>query len=54
MTVVRITDGTHDLILSSAHVRKVALEEIGRFTEAYVRAEPKSVDRTVESDAQPA
>ncbi len=54
VTVVRITEGTHDLILSSAHVRKVALEEIGRFTEAYVRAEPKSVDRTVETDAHPA
>jgi len=54
VTVVRINEGTHDLILSAAHVRKVALDEIGRFTEAYLRTEPLSVDRTNQTDAHPA
>jgi len=37
VTVVRIPDGLHDLILSAPHVRKAALEEIGRFAEGYLR-----------------
>jgi alpha-beta hydrolase superfamily lysophospholipase len=37
VTVVRIPEGLHDVILSAPHVRKHALEEIGRFVEAYVK-----------------
>ena len=37
VTVVRIPDGLHDLTLSAPHVRKKALDEIGRFVEAYVK-----------------
>ena len=37
VTVVRIPDGLHDLTLSAPHVRKHALDEIGRFVEAYVK-----------------
>jgi alpha-beta hydrolase superfamily lysophospholipase len=37
VTVVRIPEGLHDLILSAPHVRKQALDEIGRFIEAYVK-----------------
>ena len=37
VTVVRIAEGMHDLVLSAAHVRKVALDEIGRFVDGYVR-----------------
>jgi alpha-beta hydrolase superfamily lysophospholipase len=37
VTVVRIPEGLHDIILSAQHVRKHALEEIGRFVEAYVK-----------------
>ena len=37
MTVVRIAEGMHDLVLSAAHVRKVALDEISRFVNGYVR-----------------
>jgi alpha-beta hydrolase superfamily lysophospholipase len=37
VTVVRIPEGLHDLTLSAPHVRKQALEEIGRFVEAYVK-----------------
>ena len=37
MTVVRIAEGMHDLVLSAAHVRKVALDEIGRFVDGYVQ-----------------
>jgi alpha-beta hydrolase superfamily lysophospholipase len=37
VTVVRIPDGLHDLTLSAPHVRKQALDEIGRFVEAYVK-----------------
>jgi alpha-beta hydrolase superfamily lysophospholipase len=36
VTVVRIPEGLHDLVLSAPHVRKGAMEEIGRFIEAYV------------------
>ena len=37
VTVVRIPDGLHDLTLSAPHVREQALDEIGRFIEAYVK-----------------
>ncbi len=37
VTVVRIAEGMHDLVLSAAHVRKVALDEISRFVNGYVR-----------------
>ena len=37
VTVVRIPEGLHDLTLSAPHVRKQALDEIGRFVEAYVK-----------------
>jgi alpha-beta hydrolase superfamily lysophospholipase len=36
VTVVRITDGLHDLMLSAPHVRKEAMEEIGRFLHGYL------------------
>ncbi len=54
VTVVRIAEGTHDLLLSAAHVRKLALDEIGRFVEGYVRTAPQSIDRSVGSDTHPA
>lgn len=41
VTIVRIAEGMHDLVLSAAHVRKVVLDEIGRFTEGYVKSTPK-------------
>ncbi len=37
VTMVRIPDGLHDLVLSAPHVRKQALDEIGRFVDGYVR-----------------
>ena len=37
---MRITEGMHDLVLSAPHVRKVALDEIGRFADAYVKSTP--------------
>ena len=37
VTVVRIPDGLHDLTLSAPRVREQALDEIGRFVEAYVK-----------------
>ena len=37
VTVVRIPDGLHDLTLSAPHVREQALDEIGRFIDAYVK-----------------
>ena len=37
VTVVRIPEGLHDLTLSAPHVRKQALDEIGRFVEAYAK-----------------
>jgi alpha-beta hydrolase superfamily lysophospholipase len=40
VTVVRIPEGLHDLTLSAPHVRKHALDEIGRFVEAYVKRGP--------------
>ena len=44
MTVVRIAEGMHDLVLSAPHVRKVAMDEIGRFAEAYVKSTPKLLE----------
>jgi alpha-beta hydrolase superfamily lysophospholipase len=38
VTVVRVPEGLHDLVLSAPHVRKAAMEEIGRFLEAYLPA----------------
>ena len=43
VTVVRIADGMHDLVLSAA-TRKVALDEIGRFVEGYVKSTPKLLE----------
>ena len=36
VTVVRITDGLHDLVLSAPRVRKEAMEEMGRFLNGYL------------------
>ena len=47
VTVVRIPEGLHDVILSASHVRKQALEEIGRFVEAYVKRAPVFQDGSV-------
>ena len=44
VTVVRIAEGMHDLVLSAAHVRKIALDEIGRFVEGYVKSTPKLLE----------
>ena len=44
VTVVRIAEGMHDLVLSAAHVRKVALDEIGRFVDGYVKSTPKLLE----------
>ena len=41
VTVVRITDGMHDLMLSAPHVRKEAMEEIGRFLNGYLSRSTK-------------
>jgi alpha-beta hydrolase superfamily lysophospholipase len=47
VTVVRIPEGLHDLTLSAPHVRKQALDEIGRFVEAYVKHGPVLLDGSV-------
>jgi len=47
VTVVRIPEGLHDLTLSAPHVRKQALDEIGRFVEAYVKRGPALLDGPV-------
>jgi alpha-beta hydrolase superfamily lysophospholipase len=47
VTVVRIPEGLHDLMLSAPHVRKQALDEIGRFVEAYVKRGPVLLDGSV-------
>jgi alpha-beta hydrolase superfamily lysophospholipase len=47
VTVVRIPEGLHDLTLSAPHVRKQALDEIGRFVEAYVKRGPAFLDGSV-------
>ncbi len=49
VTVVRVDQGVHDVVLSAPHVRAVALDEIGRFLGAYVL--PRTVLEQV-SDAQ--
>lgn len=36
VTVVRIDSGLHDLFLSATEIRKAALDELGRWAEAYV------------------
>jgi alpha-beta hydrolase superfamily lysophospholipase len=51
VTVVRIPEGLHDLTLSAPHVRKHALDEIGRFVEAYVKRAPAFRDGSVGGDA---
>jgi alpha-beta hydrolase superfamily lysophospholipase len=47
VTVVRIPEGLHDLTLSAPHVRKHALDQIGRFVEAYVKRAPAYRDGSV-------
>jgi alpha-beta hydrolase superfamily lysophospholipase len=47
VTVVRIPEGLHDLTLSAPHVRKQALDEIGRFVEAYAKRGPSFSDGSV-------
>ena len=47
VTVVRIPEGLHDLTLSAPHVRKQALDEIGRFVEAYVKRGAAFIDGSV-------
>ena len=49
VTVVRIAEGMHDLVLSAAHVRKIALDEIGRFVEGYVKSTPTLLEDGVDS-----
>ena len=50
VTVVRIAEGMHDLVLSAPHVRKVALDEIGRFVDGYVKSTPTLLS----ADTEPA
>jgi hypothetical protein len=52
VTVVRIPEGLHDITLSAPHVRKHALEEIGRFVEAYVKRGPSFPDGSVGGGAR--
>ena len=52
VTVVRIPEGLHDITLSAPHVRKHALEEIGRFVEAYVKRGPSFSDGSVGGGAR--
>jgi alpha-beta hydrolase superfamily lysophospholipase len=52
VTVVRIPEGLHDITLSAPHVRKHALEEIGRFVEAYVKRGPSFSDGPVGGGAR--
>jgi alpha-beta hydrolase superfamily lysophospholipase len=47
VTVVRIPEGLHDLTLSAPQVRKQALDEIGRFVEAYAKRGLSLHDRSV-------
>ena len=53
VTVVRIPEGLHDLTLSAPHVRKQALDEIGRFVEAYVKRGVTLQDGSVGGGARP-
>ena len=50
VTVVRIAEGMHDLVLSAPHVRKVALDEISRFVDGYVKSTPTLLS----ADTEPA
>jgi alpha-beta hydrolase superfamily lysophospholipase len=52
VTVVRIPEGLHDLTLSAPHVRKQALDEIGRFVEAYVKRGPSLLNGSVGGGAR--
>jgi alpha-beta hydrolase superfamily lysophospholipase len=52
VTVVRIPEGLHDITLSAPHVRKHALDEIGRFVEAYVKRRPSFSDGPVGGGAR--
>jgi alpha-beta hydrolase superfamily lysophospholipase len=52
VTVVRIPEGLHDITLSAPHVRKHALEEIGRFVEAYVKRGPSLLNGSVGGGAR--
>jgi alpha-beta hydrolase superfamily lysophospholipase len=52
VTVVRIPEGLHDITLSAPHVRKHALEEIGRFVEAYVKRGHSFSDGPLEAGAR--
>jgi alpha-beta hydrolase superfamily lysophospholipase len=47
VTVVRIPEGLHDLTLSAPQVRKQALDEIGRFVDAYVKRGSAFLDGSV-------
>jgi alpha-beta hydrolase superfamily lysophospholipase len=40
VTIVRIDQGLHDVILSAPHVRKMALDEMARWLEGYVKFGP--------------
>ena len=40
VTLVRVEDGLHDLVLSAPQIRARVLEEIARWSAAYVRPEP--------------
>jgi alpha-beta hydrolase superfamily lysophospholipase len=53
VTVVRIPEGLHDVILSAPYVRKHALEEIGRFVEAYVKRGSAFQDGSVGGGTRP-
>ena len=54
VTVVRIAEGMHDLVLSAAHVRKVVLDEIGRFADGYVKSSsPKLLRRRCRRRREP-
>jgi alpha-beta hydrolase superfamily lysophospholipase len=45
VTVIRVAEGMHDLVLSAPAVRQRALDEIGRFVRAYVDSPTKLVGR---------
>ena len=44
VTVVRIAEGCTTWCSRPPHVRKVALDEIGRFVEGYVKSTPKLLE----------
>lgn len=53
VTVVRVEEGMHDLVLSAPHVRKVALTEIARFVDGYVGRPDLLPDGPVEEPNTP-